>query len=130
MKPSGPSDESAQISLQFKKKTNGPVGVRDLWALQGPPSEGTKGKEANWQEMEGFKSGKEPTQDRTETESGIRAIDNSGGKDDGDSQQMVAPKGPPNLKTAEPTWGHEPDKHKTHCTCRKAHWGKCWANFG
>ena len=38
MKPSGPSDESAQISLQFKKKTNGPVGVRDLWALQGPPS--------------------------------------------------------------------------------------------
>ena len=73
------------------------------WAWQGPHSEGTKGKDANCQETEGFKSGKERTQDRTETKSGIRATDNSGGTDVGDSQQIVATKGAPNLKTAEPT---------------------------
>ena len=97
--PSGPSDESAQILLQFKKKTNGPVPQPYLWAWQGPPSEGTKGKDANYQKTEGFKSGKGPTQDRTATKRGIRASVNSGGTDDGDSQQIVAPKGAPNLNT-------------------------------
>ena len=57
-------DKSAHISLQIKKKTNGPVGVRDLWAWQGPPSEGSKGKETYFQETEGFESGKEPPQFR------------------------------------------------------------------
>ena len=63
--PSGPSDESSQILLQFKKKTNGPVPQPYLWAWQGPPSEGKKGKYANCQKTEGFKSGKGPTQDST-----------------------------------------------------------------
>ena len=92
--------------------------VSYLWAWQGPPSEGSKGKETYFQETEGFESGKEPPQVKHETKSGKRASDNSGGTekerhkdthllgcndtDAGDPQQTVAPKGPPNLKTAEP----------------------------
>ena len=72
------------------------------WAWQGPPSEGSKGKDTHCQEMEGFKSGNKHAQVKPKTKSGERASNNSGGIDDRDSHQIVAPKGAPNLKTAEP----------------------------
>ena len=92
--------------LRFRSKTKSEPMVlypqRNLWAWQGQPSEGAQGKDAKSKETEGFSSGKGTTQDIAETKSEIKDGGMSAGKDDGDQNEIVAPKGAPNLNIGEP----------------------------